>query len=82
LLLFFYEKFSTIYELNKALEKTLFHFFSGWLCVWQKNESVFCAVEWVGFFYKFIFEALALEAVSVAVQVIPKMFVQSTKVSS
>jgi len=25
-----------------------------------KNESVFCAV---GFFYKFIFEALALEAV-------------------
>ena len=43
-----------------------------------------CFVRWsaVGFFYKFIFEALALEAVSVVVQVIPKMFVQGTKVSS
>jgi len=27
----------------KALAKTLFHFFSGWVsCVSKKNESVFC----------------------------------------
>jgi hypothetical protein len=64
------------------VEKTLFHFFSGWFCGLQKNESVFCALEWVGFFYKFIFEALALEALSVVVRVVRKMLVQSTKVSS
>ena len=34
----------TFYEADKAREKTLFHFFWGWACVWQKNESVFCAV--------------------------------------
>jgi len=44
-----------VFVFLKALVKTLFHFFSGWFCGWQKNESVFCAVEWVGFFYKFIF---------------------------
>jgi hypothetical protein len=43
-----------------------------------------CFVRWgaVGFFYKFIFEALALEAVSVVVRLVRKMFVQSSKVSS
>ena len=48
----------------------------------QKNESVFCAVEWVDFFTSLFFLAKALEAVSVVVQVIPKMLVQGTKVQS
>jgi hypothetical protein len=38
------QKFSTRCERNKALEKTLFHFFSGWLVCGKKNESVFCAL--------------------------------------
>jgi len=33
-----------------------------------------------GFFYKFIFEALPLEAVSVVVHLVKKLFVQSRKV--
>jgi hypothetical protein len=61
--------------------KTLYQFFLGLAyCVGKKNESVFCAVEWVGFIYKFIFLAQAFKAVSVVVLVIPKKFVQGTKV--
>jgi hypothetical protein len=46
--------------------------------VGQKNESVQCG--WA--FLKKFFLALALEAVSVVVQVIQKMLVQSNTVSS
>ena len=67
------------------MAKTLLHFFSAvGLCVGKKNESVFCALARiflrVGFFKKFI-SALALEAVSVVVQVVVKN-VQSKLVSS
>jgi len=60
--------------------KHSFIFFWVGLCVGKKNESVFCAVEWVDFFYKFIFETLALEAVSVVVCFGKKMPVQSQSV--
>lgn len=40
---------------DKAWEKTLFHFFSWWFCVRQKNESVFCAVECGGLFLQIYF---------------------------
>jgi hypothetical protein len=38
--------------------KTLFHFFAAFgLRVSKKNESVFCALEWVGFFTNLFFLA-------------------------
>jgi len=41
--LFINKDFAT--KRNKALAKTLFHFFSGWVFEGgKKNESVFCAV--------------------------------------
>jgi hypothetical protein len=47
---------------------------------WHRNSIFFCALA----VFKFFFESFAcsLEAVSVVVQAIPKLFVQSTKVSS
>jgi len=38
-------------------------FFLGWIYGLQKNKRIFCTVCWADFFYKFIFFALALEAV-------------------
>jgi len=63
---FFYSPFC----IPKALGKTLFHFFSGWVFVrLQKNESVFCAVakNFRGVEFFFILFGLPFKAVSVEV---------------
>jgi len=65
------------------VEKTLFHFFFG-LGLWAAKKMKVCFVRWgaVGFFYKFIFEAVALEAVTVVVQLSAKNVDSSWSVPS
>jgi hypothetical protein len=56
-----------------------------WVCGLKKNESVFCALANFfvgGLFFKELFFALALKAMSLLSQAFTKLFVQSSKVQS
>jgi len=66
---------------QKRWRKHSFIFFRVWLAALQKNESVFCALEWVGFFSNLFFCAVAIRSYVGCCPCIKKMFVQSDTVS-
>ena len=70
---------------NKALGKTLFHFFWGRVSGLQKNESVFCAVAKIFEGWLFLiklFSAVAFKVVSVVVISRQKKLIKSPSVQS